>query len=65
MLILARKLSEKIILTDTDTNEKIEVMVTRCGSENVRIGIEASHKWQIDRAEVARDREINGDRKNG
>ena len=51
LLVLARFPSQKLILTNRVTGDRIEVMVVRAGNQP-RIGIAASGDWQIDREEV-------------
>jgi len=50
MLVLARRKGEEIVITDG--TETIRLRVTRTTDQKARIGIEASEKWRIVRAEV-------------
>lgn len=53
MLVLARNFGEKIIIKDTDSCEKIEIVLIRQkGSETV-VGITAAKKFKIYRDEIA------------
>ncbi len=57
MLVLSRKVSEKIIIRDAETGEALSVMlveiVTRDGiASHVRLGIDASRRFNIAREEV-------------
>ncbi len=57
MLVLSRKVSEKIILRDTETGEALSVMVVEIVIRDgiptcVRLGIDASRRFSIAREEV-------------
>jgi carbon storage regulator CsrA len=51
MLVLSRKLDEKIML-NTEDGQKIEITVVRIESNKVRIGIEAGQGVTILRSEL-------------
>lgn len=58
MLILKRKCGESIELIDRDSGEIIEIMVTEAGGQlgrSAKIGIDASDRWHIRRAELSVD----------
>lgn len=52
MLILNRKLRERVIITDTGTGERITVAVVLVGRDQVKLGIEASRRFSVHREEV-------------
>lgn len=54
MMILARKLSERIVLTipPSDQPQTVTIMPTEIKSELVRVGIVAHKEIRIDRGEV-------------
>lgn len=55
MLVLSRKIGEKIFIVDTLTGERIEVACLRLGALGVRLGIEASTRFNIVREELTSD----------
>lgn len=52
MLVLSRRNSESITLTDIASGEEIVVTVCRVGGNNVRLGIDAPRHWSIARTEL-------------
>lgn len=52
MLVLNRKVSETIVLTNKKTNEEIEVMLVRVKGDAARIGVDAGDDWLITREEL-------------
>ncbi len=57
MLVLSRKVGEKIIIRDTETGEAISVMLVEMHARgnlpsHVRLGIEASRRFRISREEL-------------
>ena len=53
MLVLSRRVSEKIVI-----NDEITVTVVRISGNKVRIGIEAPNKYRITRGELVGDDSI-------
>ena len=51
MLVLSRKMREKIILRHVETGEEIIVGVSSIRPDAARIGIQASRDWNIAREE--------------
>lgn len=58
MLVLARKPSEEITITDSDTGEVITITLVRCNEGNSRIGITASDRYKIMRSELVEDESL-------
>lgn len=53
MLVLARKVSEKILITAPD-GTVITLMMVEVRGDKARIGIDAPREWTVHRAEVQR-----------
>jgi carbon storage regulator CsrA len=51
MLVLSRKLGEKIVI-QVEGHEPIEITIVRFGSNNVRLGISAERSMNIVRGEL-------------
>ena len=62
MLILERKVGQKIILTNESTKETIQIQLyslfedTKSDQLCAAIAIKANHSWRIDRSEVLKSR---------
>ena len=57
MLVLSRKVGERIILRDIETGETISVQLLHIATHDgtpthIRLGIEASHRFNIVREEI-------------
>ena len=52
MLLLTRRPREEIVVIDKETGEEIVIAVLRLENREVRIGIEASKRFDIYRREV-------------
>ena len=52
MLLLTRRPGEEIVVIDKETGEEIVIAVLRLENREVRIGIEASKRFDIFRREV-------------
>lgn len=52
MFCLIRREGEKIVITDTETGQKIYITVVQIGHRKVRIGLDADHKYVINREET-------------
>jgi len=55
MLILERKLNEKVFITHK--KERIEIMVTHLGKNRVCLGFKGSKEYLISRQELCEDKE--------
>lgn len=53
MLVLSRKRGEKIIITDTTTQEQIVIVLVKAHYGKARIGIEADQRFTVMRPELA------------
>jgi len=58
MLVLSRKPSESIIITDKQTGEVITITQVRCSDLSSRIGIAASDRYKIMRSELIDDESL-------
>ena len=63
MLVLSRHRDESIIITDPTTGERLTVTVTDIRGDKVRIGIAAPIEWTVHRAEVQREVDREGSRR--
>ena len=52
MLSLTRRIHEEVLVIDRQTGEHIVVAPTACGGNQVKIGIQASDRFQILRREL-------------
>lgn len=52
MLVLSRHEDERVVITDTATGERIEVLCVEIQGNKVRLGFEASKRFAIHRLEV-------------
>jgi carbon storage regulator CsrA len=52
MLVLARRQTERIIITNDETGEQITINVLRCDHNRSVLGIEAPNVYRIDREEI-------------
>jgi len=57
ILVLSRKASERIILRNHATGERIVVTQVRVGPQSSRLGFEAANHWDIVREELIENRE--------
>lgn len=51
MLVLARKLNERVILRHKATGEEVTVVVVKA-DKSIRLGFQASRDWDIVRSEI-------------
>ena len=52
MLVLSRREDESIVITDTVTGERIEILCVAIRGDKVRLGLQASPRFSIHREEV-------------
>lgn len=52
MLVLTRHVDEKVVITDTLTGERLLVLIVSIPGHKVRLGFEASDRFEIHRQEV-------------
>jgi carbon storage regulator CsrA len=52
VLVVSRHVDEKVVITDTETGEKIVVLVVSIPGHKVRLGFEALPRFTIHRQEV-------------
>lgn len=52
MLVLSRKVGQRILVRDQEGNVVVAVTVVRIGPNAVRLGIEADKEWSIVRKEL-------------
>lgn len=52
MLVLSRKHGEELIVHDTETGETLRIMAVDIRPGKVRIGIKASQRFKVLRAEI-------------
>lgn len=52
MLVLSRKLGEKVVIGEL-SEDQIQVEVVEIGGDRVRLGITAPKAMRVDRAEIA------------
>jgi carbon storage regulator CsrA len=57
MLVLSRKASEEIRLTDTQTGQTIVLMVVQIRAGKVRLGIQAPQTVVVTRGELLKNRQ--------
>ncbi|AMV18877.1 carbon storage regulator [Planctomyces sp. SH-PL14] len=52
MLVLSRHRDERVVITDTATGERLEVLCVEIRGDKVRLGFEASKRFAIHRGEI-------------